>query len=114
MEWRHMEQLIMNYIMQGAYTLALLATGYLWKSLRASRNDNLLIKDGVRSLLRERLIYKCEKCISGGYCSTENHDEIRQMYVDYHALGGNGTVTKLLKEVEQLPIYPPGNGKASS
>lgn len=102
-----MEQIIMTYVMEGVYALALLVVGYLWRSLKTSKNDNRLIKDGVRSLLRDRLIHKCEKCIQGGYCSIEYHDEIHEMYIDYHALGGNGVVSRLVDKVEQLPHVPP-------
>lgn len=101
-----MEQLIMNYIMQGVYTIALLAVGYLWKSVKTTRQDNRLIKDGIRALLRDRIIHKCEKCIAGGYCSTEYHDEIMILYEDYRALGGNGTAEKLIKHIDKLPVLP--------
>lgn len=102
-----MEDVVITYAAQGAYTVAVLTVGYLWRSLKAARNDNALIKDGVRSLLRDRLIHKCEKCIAGGYCTTDYYNEIRAMYVDYHALGGNGTVTRLMNQVEELPHVPP-------
>lgn len=103
-----MENVVITYAAQGAYTVAVLAVGYLWRSLKTARNDNALIKDGVRSLLRDRLIHKCEKCITGGYCTTGYYNEICAMYVDYHALGGNGTVTRLMNQVEELPHVPPG------
>lgn len=102
-----MDEIIMSYAAQALYTGAVLLVGYLWRSLRIAKNDNLLIKDGVRALLRDRLIYKCEHCISDGYCSAGYHDEIRAMYVDYHALGGNGTVTRLMDQVKDLPHHPP-------
>lgn len=101
-----MDEIIMSYAAQALYTAAVLLVGYLWRSLRSAQNDNQLIKDGVRSLLRDRLIHKCEKCIANGYCTTEYHDGIIEMYNDYHALGGNGAVTRLLNQVEELPHRP--------
>lgn len=102
-----MDTIIITYAAQGIYTLALLACGYLWRGLKSARNDNMLIKDGVRALLRDRLIHKCEKCIEGGYCTTEYHDSIMEMYYDYKALGGNGVVQKLIGQINQLPITKP-------
>lgn len=106
-----MEDIVMSYAAQGLYTIAILAVGYLWRALKSARSDNLLIKDGVRALLRDRLIHKCEKCIDGGYCTTEYHDSVMEMYYDYEALGGNGVVKKLIDQINELPIKPPGQGK---
>lgn len=102
-----MNEIIMSYAAQGAYTVALFVVGYLWRSLMATKSDHQLIKAGVRSLLRDRIINMCEKCLTGGYCTTEYHDNIVDMYKEYHALGGNGAVTRLLNRVEELPHRPP-------
>lgn len=102
-----MFDILMNYGMQALYAVTAVAVGYAWREFKEESKEYYVIKAGMRSLLRERLIHMCEKCIHGGYCSTDYNDAIEEMYKDYHALGGNGTVTKLLRHVEALPIDPP-------
>ena len=63
-----MESEIWGYIGQAAYTLGGLLIGWLWRSLKVSRKEYALIREGICALLRDRLLYRLEKCIDGGYC----------------------------------------------
>ena len=63
-----MESEIWGYIGQTAYTLGGLLIGWLWRSLKVSRKEYALIREGVCALLRDRLLYRLEKCLDGGYC----------------------------------------------
>lgn len=101
-----MEQLIMNYVMQAVYTAAVLIVGYLWRSLKAAKNDNQLIKDGLCALLRDKILQRYEQCMNGGYCSIELREDMGKMYDDYIALGGNGVIKTVMAKLKELPTEP--------
>jgi hypothetical protein len=65
------------------------------------------MKEGVRALLKDRIIqsynYHCEK----GYCLVHDRDAIEDMYVQYKNLGGNGNVEDLMIKLRHLPTSPP-------
>lgn len=102
-----MDEIVIHYIVETVYMVAGLAIGYLWRSLRTGHRDYGLIKEGVCALLRDRLLHKLEKCLGGGYCTTEARDDINHMFSIYQVLGGNGTIPPLIRRVMSLPVDPP-------
>ena len=61
-----------------------------------------LIKEGVKALLHDKILQKCEACIAAGKATTEENEEIEYLNVPYRALGGNGTVKSALHKVHEL------------
>lgn len=61
-----------------------------------------LIKEGVKALLHDKILQKCEACIAAGKATTEEIEEIEYLNVPYRALGGNGTVKAALHKVHEL------------
>lgn len=61
------------------------------------------IKLGVQALLRDRIIQSYNSYFDRGYCPIYARDNIRNLYTQYHDLGGNGTVTELVKKIDDLP-----------
>lgn len=64
----------------------------------------ITIRAGLRALLRDRILqaykhYHEDK----GYCPIYALENVEEMYKQYYALGGNGTITKLLEELKELP-----------
>lgn len=102
-----MDEIVIHYIVETVYMVAGLAIGYLWRSLRTGHRDYGLIKEGVCALLRDRLLHKLEKCLEGGYCTTEARDDVNHMFSIYQVLGGNGTIPPLIRRVMSLPVDPP-------
>ena len=73
------------------------ALGYVYAKIIA-------IRAGLRALLRDRILqaynhYHEDK----GYCPIYALENVEEMYKQYHALGGNGTITKLVEELKELP-----------
>ena len=67
----------------------------------------IAIRAGLRALLRDRILqaynhYHEDK----EYCPIYALENVEEMYKQYHALGGNGTITKLVEELKELPISP--------
>ena len=89
---------------------------YLYCSLdeRARRVYNERIKKeremreanskGTMLLLRVKLIEYHEKYMKRGSIPTYAYDNFNEMYDAYHALGGNGMVTKMKNEIELLHL----------
>lgn len=62
-----------------------------------------LVENGLQALLRDRIIQSYNHYIDKGYCPIYALENVTKMYEEYHALGGNGTVTKLVNELKELP-----------
>ena len=102
-----MPEWIIKYWVQWLFGLIIAAlTAYcrhLGKVIRRERSEQKALRDGMRSLLRRQIIVDCEEAIRQGYCPTPTKDTIEDMYLSYHALGGNGVVTNLKNQMLDLP-----------
>lgn len=65
------------------------------------------LSDGVQSLLRNQLIEYHDKYTAKGYCPIYAKEAARRCYEAYHALGGNGVITKLYNDIMELPEEAP-------
>lgn len=74
------------------------------KKLKDERVRNQAIEDGVRDLLRMQILDTYERCKNAGQISVSRKDAVDSAYLSYHALGGNGTITKVHNELMDLPI----------
>ena len=61
------------------------------------------LENGVQSLLRAEIIRSHEKYMDKGFCPVYAREALSRIYESYHALGGNGTMTELYKQVMALP-----------
>jgi len=78
--------------------------GYIVWMLQTQKKDRDANSKGTMLLLRVQLIEYHEKWVERGYITKHGLENFVEMYDAYHALGGNGMVTKLLEEVKRLPI----------
>lgn len=83
----------------------------LYKSLankiKKQKEESDAVKNGMRALLRRQIIVDCEESIQMGFCPIARKDTILDMYDCYHALGGNGAVTKAKDAAMELPtVFP--------
>lgn len=61
------------------------------------------IENGLQSLLRAEIIRSHEKYMDKEFCPVYAREALTRIYESYHALGGNGTMTELYKQVMALP-----------
>lgn len=92
------EQIILTII------TALLASSGLWAFLgkRLERNNSereLLIGIG-----HVELVFFGMQYIERGWITRDEYETLQELYKPYVKLGGNGSGTKIMNEVEQLPI----------
>ena len=64
------------------------------------------VRLGVQALLRDRLIWAHDHYMQKGCYPIYARENVEEMYTRYHALGGNGTVTSLVRELDGLPTDP--------
>ena len=78
--------------------------GYIVWLLKQQKKDRDANSKGTMLLLRVQLIEYHEKWMEREYITKHGLENFVEMYDAYHALGGNGMVTHLLKEVKKLQI----------
>lgn len=64
------------------------------------------IESGVESLLRDSIISRYNKYMEQKYIPIYGMENVEEMYGSYSALGGDGTITKLVEELKKLPSKP--------
>ena len=74
------------------------------KRLNEEKSRNEAIENGVRDMLRLTILDNYERCKETGVISVARKDAVDSAYKSYHALGGNGTVTQVHKEIMEMPI----------
>lgn len=61
-----------------------------------------VLRDGIKALLHDRIIQKCEYHLRQKHISASDIKELEYMNEPYKALGGNGTVKTMLSAVHKL------------
>lgn len=92
---------IIVWVITGA--LGALST-YFGVRYKKMKKENNALKNGVQSLLRNKIIEYHEKYTRKGYCPIYAKEAVRHNYEAYHELGGSGVITKLYEEIMELPV----------
>ena len=88
----------------GLVSLAVTAwVKYFWNQSKAQKAEQDAIKLGIQALLRNGIIEQYNKYMDKKYIPIYALDNVEAMYKQYHALGGNGTITELYEDLKQLP-----------
>lgn len=74
---------------------------WLLKQSKKERNANA---EGTKALLMIKLIEYHDKYCKLGYIPMYVHNNVEVLYKAYHSLGGNGTITKMKEEMDELDI----------
>ena len=67
------------------------------------REESEAIKNGIRAVLRDRILQAYNHFSRIGKIQIEELENISNMYIAYHNLGGNGVVTSVYNKVLQIP-----------
>ena len=99
----------MKEILLQTYTLALpVILGYIVWLLQQQKKDRDANSKGTMLLLRVQLIEYHSKYMKEREIPSYAYDNFSEMYDAYHALGGNGTITKMYKEIQELHLKKGG------
>ena len=95
----------MKEILMQTYTIVLpVLLGYIVWLLKNQKKDRDANSKGTMLLLRTQLIEYHAKYMELGDIPSYAYQNFCEMYDAYHALGGNGMVTKMKQEIEELHI----------
>lgn len=91
------------------YTIVLpIVLGYIVWLLKNQKKDRDANSKGTMLLLRVQLIEYHDKYMMLGDIPSYVYENFMEMYDAYHALGGNGMVTKMKQEIEELHLKKKG------
>lgn len=100
---------IVKEILIQTYTIVLpVLLGYIVWLLKNQKKDRDANSKGTMLLLRVQLIEYHVKYTALGSIPSYAYQNYCKMYEAYHALGGNGMVTKMKQEIEELHIKRKG------
>ena len=95
---------VKDLLMQ-TYTIALpVVLGYIVWLLQNQKTDRDANTKGTMLLLRVQLIEYHDRYMAQGSIPSYAYENFCEMYEAYHKLGGNGMVTKMKEEVDELHL----------
>ncbi len=95
---------VQGFIMQAIMVAMTSAMGYVVWLLKQQKRDRDANSRGTMLMLRAKLIEYHKEWTERQYITKHGLQNFIEMYDAYHELGGNGMVTHLLEEVEELQI----------
>lgn len=103
-----MLEIILKYWVQWACGIGAAAIAasfrYLLKRQKASDARQRATELGIQALLRDRIIQAYYHYSERGWITLHGLENVEALYKEYHALGGNGTVTKLVEDLRELEV----------
>lgn len=107
-----MKEFIIKYWLEVGFTIivAILSGGYkvLSKRVQQQLKDQKSLCNGTKALLRNEIIRSYDKYTDQGWIPLYGLENVLEMYSSYHCLNGNGSITKLVGELKQLPAKDTG------
>ena len=89
-----------------AIVVAVLGCNGLWAFLQYIGEKKGAKSRMLLGLGHDRLVYLCMRYIERGWISSDEHEDLtKYLYEPYTKMGGNGTVERLMIEVNKLPIH---------
>lgn len=99
----------MKDLLMTTYTIALpILLGYMVGLLKQQKKDRDANSKGTMLLLRVQLIEYHDKYTILGSIPSYAYENFCEMYEAYHELGGNGMITKMKEEIDELHLKKKG------
>lgn len=93
-----------EFFMQ-TYSIVLpVVLGYIVWLLKRQKKDRDANSKGTMLLLRVQLIEYHDRYMALGEIPSYAYENFCEMYDAYHSLGGNGMITKMYEEVQELHL----------
>ena len=83
---------------------SLLASSGLWAFLGSRLERNSAERELIIGIGHVELVFFGMQYIERGWITRDEYDTMQDLYKPYVKLGGNGSGTKIMKELEKLPI----------
>lgn len=96
---------------EALFTCSIAGGGFLFKRifkvLKTEKEKNEATSLGVRALLHDKILQKCQERLVDNYCTIEQLEDIEYLINPYTELGGNGSAENAYIKVKHLPTIPP-------
>ena len=73
-----------------------------------AKKETIAIAEGVKALLRDRLLQGYKHYIEKGFADMDDRSNMENVWLQYHALGGNGDMNDLRRTFRHLPMEAGG------
>lgn len=84
---------------------SMLGSAGLWSFLASRTAKNSWSNQMLIGLAHDRIIELGMKYIERGYITQDEYENLNNyLYTPYKGLGGNGSATRIMNEVDKLPI----------
>lgn len=83
---------------------SLLASSGLWAFLNTRLEKNNAERELIVGIGHIELVFFGMQFLERGWITRDEYDTMQDLYKPYVKLGGNGSGTKIMKEIEKLPI----------
>ena len=83
---------------------ALLASSGLWAFLGSRLEKNSADRELIVGIGHIELVFFGMQFLERGWITRDEYETMQELYKPYVKLGGNGSGTKIMKEIENLPI----------
>ena len=83
---------------------SILASSGLWAFFGKSLERNNAERELIIGIGHIELVFFGMQYIDRGWITKDEYDTMQDLYRPYVKLGGNGSGTKIMKEIENLPI----------
>lgn len=100
----------MEILLMALQGLMTILVGYVGVKLKRrdlekekEREESEAIKNGIRAVLRDRILQAYNHFSRIGKIQIEELENISNMYIAYHNLGGNGVITSIYNKVLEIP-----------
>lgn len=81
----------------------------LFRESKAAKRVTHNVQVGIKCMLRDRIIHNYEKYVGFEYCPLSVRSNLEDMHAAYKALGGNGAIDHIVKELNDLPTIKKGD-----
>lgn len=102
-----MREWLIHWWLDAAFggVLAMFSISFAWmrKKIHFAITENQALREGIKELLRERIIEGYKQYMALGCWPIYARESIVGMFEQYHVLGGNGVVSDLFDELKTLP-----------
>ena len=99
-----MVDFIIKYWIEFLFGILVVGMTTMYKILLKNVKENKALKDGMKGILHNDIIYRCKKFLIIGYVTLDDLEELEYLFKPYKELGGNGTAKKMMDRVYNLPI----------
>ena len=106
-----MIEFITKYIIEIILGCILTLITYLYNKLRNYNRVIKYTKNGVKILLKNKIIEKYYYYMKQGFITLYDKQMIEDLYNEYHNLNGNGLIENLIEDINDLPISNDNNIK---